>query len=117
MLADKELTYPGATETARTFEAEDWYLTIDGRSMGHPSRLRRTFSSPAGTNFVDVLTWYRDQLVARGWTVTDFPDTHWTIEARRRSGRHDHTLRISSVGQPKVVFDAVYDIAEWAKPA
>ena len=95
MFPEKELVFPGATELSRTYEGEDWHLTIDGRRMGHWTHLERRFQTTMP--LPEVRTWYTDELVRRGWTVSDLPETGSSGTGLRRNTKtHEHRLWITT---------------------
>jgi len=113
MRPEKELTFPGATETSQRYTGEHWGRTIDGRLLGQWTNLRRAFRAAAP--FPEVVEWYRDELGARGWTVVE-ADERWAAFSFRTEV-HEHKIRVTRIGDSSQgLYDVVYEVVAHAEP-
>ena len=67
LLPAAELTYPGATETRRSFRDARSGRYIDGDTYDDPASFDRELTLAEPTPQSEVLAWYQTQLEDQGW--------------------------------------------------
>jgi hypothetical protein len=99
VLAEAELTYPGATETVRTWSPEDHDVAVDGLDLSSVAMLTRRFRLRDRVPRVDLFAWYRERLEAAGWTAAS-PSVNAVFFVRPVGDRR-HTFHVEA-GTPLV---------------
>lgn len=90
-----ELTYPGSTETSRSFRAEDRGRYIDGGEIRVSARSTRRFDLEPVARTEDLVAFYDDELTSAGWRAQAHSSDNaaeWEIEIDGR--RHAYRVGI-----------------------
>ena len=70
-----ELTYPGATETRRTWSPEDHDVSVDGLDLSSVAELSRRMRLLEPVPRAALFAWYRERMVDAGWTAREAGDS------------------------------------------
>lgn len=106
-----ELTYPGATETSRSFRDEDGGRNVDGGEIRVAARLTRELDLDAPTPSADLVAFYDDELTAAGWTAQAHSSDNaaeWENEVEGR--RHSYRVEIGTGSGPLDSYTTYYTI-------
>ncbi len=100
MLPEKDLVYPGATETYREFRDEDSGRTVDGDPNHHPAELRVDYRVASPLDIESIQRWYRDQLTQRGRTYKDLGPgvKSSSLEMTKQQDGFAHTYLVDGFG-------------------
>jgi hypothetical protein len=75
ILQQVELSYPGATETARTWRPEDHDVSVDGVDLSSTAELSRRLRLLEPVPRARLFSWYGERMKAAGWTPRDVGST------------------------------------------
>jgi hypothetical protein len=71
ILPEVELTYPGATEIRRSWTPEDHDVGIHLDDLSSRAEVGRHFRLREPVPRAELFAWYRERMVAAGWSADD----------------------------------------------
>ena len=94
-----ELTFPGATESLRSWSPEDHDQSVDGLDLSSRAELSRRFRLAAPVERAVLFAWYGDRLEPAGWAERVSGDN--AASFFRAVGDRTHIYRVEA-GTPSV---------------